>query len=105
MVLELLALATAIPDTVGVNIAVAEGARQQAKEDRDEQELHRMKDFYIDVYCNAQSRKKDQVNNTIVVLKDGKVCDMPKPKSKSLRNDACSFGSHLKVREQKNHYP
>jgi hypothetical protein len=68
MVLELLAL-TGLP----VAIAAAEGVRHQAKQDHDDEQQYRMKDFHIDVYCSSQSRKQEQVNRTMVVLKDGKV--------------------------------
>jgi len=68
MVLDLLGL-IGLPTT----IAVVEGARHQKAEEQEEDEQHRMKDFHIEVYCNSNSRKKDQVHGTIVVLKDHKV--------------------------------
>jgi outer membrane lipoprotein-sorting protein len=68
MVLDLLSL-VGLPTA----IAVFEGARHQKAEEREADEQHRMKDFHIDIYCNSNSRKKDQVHGTIVVLKDHKV--------------------------------
>jgi hypothetical protein len=68
MVLELF---IALP----VVIASAEGVRHEARQNDDEeqQQQYRMRDFHIDVYCNAQSRKREQVDKTMVVLCDGKV--------------------------------
>jgi hypothetical protein len=54
-------------------IATTEGVRQQSQQDCDEEQHYRMKDFHIDVFCNARSRKRDQVNRSMVVLRDGKV--------------------------------
>jgi hypothetical protein len=68
MVFELLALA-AFP----VAIATAEGVKHQAKVDHDREQQYRMKDFHLDVYCSSRSRKRQQVDRTIIVLKDGKV--------------------------------
>lgn len=68
MVLDLLGL-IGLPTA----IAVAEGARHQEAEEREAGEQLRMKDFHIEIYCNSNSRKKDQVHGTMVVLKDHKV--------------------------------
>jgi hypothetical protein len=66
MVLELF---IALP----VVIATTEGVRQQATQEHDNEQQYRMRDFHIDVFCNAQSRKREQVDRTMVVLRDGKV--------------------------------
>ena len=85
MVLDLLGLAIGLPTAAGVSsgltIAISEGVRQQERRETDEQA--RMRDFHLDVYCEAKSRKTDQVHNTIVVLKDGKLWLAPKdPRTK-----------------------
>jgi hypothetical protein len=54
-------------------IAVAEGVRHQDAEEREENEQLRMRDFHIEIYCDSNSRKKDQVHGTMVVLQDQKV--------------------------------
>jgi hypothetical protein len=68
MVLDLLTL-TAIPTVVGASEAV----HQQRVLDEDAESEERQALFYLDVFCDAQSRKRDQVHDAIVVLKDGKV--------------------------------
>ena len=68
MVLDLLAL-VGLPTA----IAVVEGARHQKAEELEANEQLRMKDFHIEIYCDSNSRKKDQVHGTMVVLKDHKV--------------------------------
>lgn len=68
MVLDLLGL-VGLPTA----IAVVAGARHQESKDREENEQRRMKDFHIEIYCDSNSRKKDQVHGTIVVLRDHKV--------------------------------
>jgi hypothetical protein len=70
MVFELLGL-LGLP----VSVATAEGIRhnKEIEKDQDDEEEHRMQDFHIEVFCDAESRKRDQVNETIVALKDGKV--------------------------------
>ncbi|KIW08982.1 hypothetical protein, variant 5 [Verruconis gallopava] len=85
MVLDLLGLAIGIPAAAGVStgvaVATSEAVRQQEKEDRDEQ--LRMRDFHLDVYCDARSRKREQVDGSIVVLKENKLWLAPKdPKTK-----------------------
>jgi len=69
MVLDLLGL-VGLPTA----IAVVEGAQHQKAQERDADEQYRMKDFHMEIYCNSNSRKKDQVHGTVVVLKDRKVC-------------------------------
>jgi hypothetical protein len=68
MVLELLALA-ALP----VSIATAEGVRHERQKQREVDEQYRMRDFHLDVFCNSDSRKRDQVHGRAVVLVRGKV--------------------------------
>jgi hypothetical protein len=58
-----------IPITVGASEAVH---RQRILDEEAEVE-ERQEEFYLDVFCDAQSRKKDEVHDSIVVLKDGKV--------------------------------
>ena len=70
MVLDLLTL-TAIPTVVGASEAV----HQQGILDEDAESEERQAPFYLDVFCDAQSRKREEVHNTTVVLKDGKVDD------------------------------
>lgn len=68
MVLDLLAL-TAIPVTVGA----AEAVRQQELLDEEAESDSRQAPFYLDVYCDAKSSKRDEVHDAIVVLRNGKV--------------------------------
>jgi hypothetical protein len=68
--LDLLTLA-GIPTAVGASEAV----HQQRLLDEEAEAPERQEPFYIDVYCDAQSKKKDEVHDAIVVLKDGKVTD------------------------------
>lgn len=79
MVLDLLSL-IGLPTT----IAVVEGARHQKAEEKEEHEQYRMRDFHIDVYCSSDSRKRDQVHGTMVVLKDHKLYLAPKDKKTDL---------------------
>jgi hypothetical protein len=58
-----------IPITVGASEAV----HRQRILDEEAEADERQEEFYLDVFCDAQSKKKDEVHNTIVVLKDGKV--------------------------------
>jgi hypothetical protein len=69
MVLDLLTL-VALPTAVGASEAV----HQQHLLDEDAESEERRAPFYLDVYCDAQSRKRDEVHDAVVVLKDGKVC-------------------------------
>jgi hypothetical protein len=55
--------------TVGASEAVH---RQRILDDEAEAE-ERQEEFYLDIFCDAQSRKKDEVHDAIVILKDGKV--------------------------------
>lgn len=68
MVLDLLTLAL-VPTAVGASEAV----HQQRLLDDEAESDERRAPFYLDVYCDAQSRKKDEVHDAIIVLKDGKV--------------------------------
>jgi hypothetical protein len=70
MVLDLLTL-IAIPTAVGASEAV----HQQRVLDKDAESEERQTPFFLDVFCDAQSRKRDEVHDAIVVLKDGKVRD------------------------------
>jgi hypothetical protein len=80
MVFDLVGLALAVPTatavSTGVGVAVSEAVRQRDKQNKDEQ--WQMRDFHLDVFCSAPSRKRDQVDKTIVVLKDGKLWLAPK---------------------------
>lgn len=68
VLLDLLTLA-GIPTAVGASEAV----HQQQLLDEEAEAPERQEPFYLDVYCEAQSRKKDEVHGAIIVLKDGKV--------------------------------
>ncbi|KAH7394384.1 hypothetical protein BKA66DRAFT_606578 [Pyrenochaeta sp. MPI-SDFR-AT-0127] len=72
-----------IPIAVGANEAVH---RQRLLDEEAEAE-ERQEEFYLDVYCDAQSKKKDEVNGAIVVLKDGKVRLWPKDADTGLPQD------------------
>lgn len=63
-----------IPISIGANEAV----HQQRLLDEEAEADERQEEFYLDVYCDAKSRKKDEVNGAIVVLKDGKVSSIPR---------------------------
>lgn len=69
MVLFDLLTIAGIPTAVGASEAV----HQQKLLDEEAEAPERQEPFYIDVYCDAQSRKKDEVHGAIIVLKDGKV--------------------------------
>ncbi|KAF2017772.1 hypothetical protein BU24DRAFT_420821 [Aaosphaeria arxii CBS 175.79] len=73
MVLELLNIA-AIPTAIGA----AEAVHQQNVFDEEAESDERQAPFYLDVYCDAASKKRDEVHNAIVVLKDGKLRLWPK---------------------------
>ncbi|KAF2662642.1 hypothetical protein K491DRAFT_617531 [Lophiostoma macrostomum CBS 122681] len=78
MVLDLLTL-TAIPTALGA----AEAVHQQRVLDDEAESDERQAPFYLDVFCDAQSRKRDEVHEAIVVLIDGKLRLRPKdPKTK-----------------------
>jgi hypothetical protein len=58
-----------IPISIGAN----EATHQQRLLDEEAEAEERQEEFNLDVFCDAKSRKKDEVNGAIVVLKDGKV--------------------------------
>lgn len=68
MVLDLLTLAV-VPTAIGASEAV----HQQRLLDEEAESEERQAPFYLDVYCDAKSSKRDEVHDAIVVLKDGKV--------------------------------
>lgn len=68
VLLDLLTIA-GIPTAVGASEAV----HQQELLDEEAEAPERQEPFYLDVYCDVQSRKKDEVHGAIIVLKDGKV--------------------------------
>lgn len=72
MVLDLLTL-TAIPTAIGASEAV----HQQRVLDEEAESEERQASFYLDIYCDAPSRKRDEVHGAIVVLRDGKVRTAP----------------------------
>jgi hypothetical protein len=75
MVLDLLGLAIGLPTatavSTGVAVATSEAVKQQEQEARKNQS--RMQEFHVDIFCDAPSRKKYQVDGTMAVLKDDKV--------------------------------
>ncbi|KAF9729013.1 hypothetical protein PMIN06_005475 [Paraphaeosphaeria minitans] len=73
MVFDLLTL-TAIPTAVGASEAV----HQQRLLDEEAESDERQAPFYLDVFCDAESRKRDEVHDAIVILKDGKLRLWPK---------------------------
>ena len=68
MVLDLLALAV-VPTAIGASEAV----HQQRLLDEEAESEERQAPFYLDVFCDAKSSKRDEVHDAIIVLKDGKV--------------------------------
>lgn len=68
VLLDLLTIA-GIPTAVGASEAV----HQQQLLDEEAEAPERQEPFYLDVYCDAQSRKKDEVHGTMIVLKNGRV--------------------------------
>ena len=60
-----------IPISIGANEAVHQHRLLDEEAESDE----RQEEFYLDVFCDAKSRKRDEVHGAIVVLKDGKVHD------------------------------
>ncbi|OSS53377.1 hypothetical protein B5807_02011 [Epicoccum nigrum] len=89
VLLDLLTIA-GIPTAVGASEAV----HQQQLLDEEAEGPERQEPFYLDVYCDAKSRKKDEVHSAIIVLKDGKLRLWPKdpktnlPKASSKGGDA-----------------
>ncbi|KAF2203340.1 hypothetical protein GQ43DRAFT_454516 [Delitschia confertaspora ATCC 74209] len=75
MVFDLLTLA-AIPAALGT----AEGVHQQHLFDDEAgaESESRLTPFYLDVYCDAKSRKRDEVHGAVVVLRDEKLYLWPK---------------------------
>lgn len=69
MVLDLFTLAG-----LGTTVGATEAVHRQRLLDKEAEAEERQDEFYLDVFCDAQSRKKDEVHDAIVVLKDGKVC-------------------------------
>ncbi|OAL54133.1 hypothetical protein IQ07DRAFT_584714 [Pyrenochaeta sp. DS3sAY3a] len=69
-----------IPIAVGANEAV----HQQRLLDEEAEAEERQEEFYLDVFCDAQSKKKDEVNDTIVVLREGRIQLWPKDKETGL---------------------
>jgi len=77
MVLETILALASLP----VTIATVEGIRHHREtesETRHVDEQSRLQDFHLDVYCSSSSRKRDQVDKTMVVLQDGKLYLAPK---------------------------
>jgi hypothetical protein len=54
-------------------IGASEAVHRQRLLDKEAEAEERQDEFYLDVFCDAQSKKKDEVHDAIVVLKDGKV--------------------------------
>lgn len=73
MVLDLLTL-TGLPVAIGATEAV----RHQRVFDEEAESEERQQPFYLDVYCDTPSKKRDEVHDTIVVLKEGKIRLWPK---------------------------
>jgi len=63
-----------IPISIGANEAV----HQQRLLDEEAESDERQEEFYLDVFCDAKSRKRDEVDGALVVLKDGKIRLWPK---------------------------
>jgi hypothetical protein len=68
MVLGLLTIA-AIPTT----IAVAEGISEQRKKNDEKDDEARTAKFYLDVYCEAKSRRTKEIHGKRCVLRNDKV--------------------------------
>jgi len=68
MVIGLLTIA-AIPTT----IAVAEGISEQKKKNSKDDDESRMAKFYLDVFCEANSRKTQEIHGKRCVVRDDKV--------------------------------
>ncbi|KAF2627701.1 hypothetical protein BU25DRAFT_410836 [Macroventuria anomochaeta] len=73
VLLDLLTIA-GLPTAVGASEAV----HQQQLLDEEAEAPERQEPFYLDVYCDAQSRKREEVHGAIIVLKDGKLRLWPK---------------------------
>ena len=81
-----------IPISVGANEAV----HQQRLLDEEAEADERQEEFYLDVFCDAKSRKKDEVNGAIVILKDGKVREQ---RSTTTICSACATASHQRKQQ------
>lgn len=68
MALDLLTIAG-----VPTAICAAEAVRQQNVLDEEAESDERQSPFHLTVYCDAQSRKRHEVHDAIVVLRNGKV--------------------------------
>jgi hypothetical protein len=58
---------------IPISIGASEAVHRQRLLDEEAEAEERQEEFYLDVFCDANSRKKDEVHDAIVVLKDGKV--------------------------------
>ena len=92
MVLDLLTIA-GLPTAVGASEAV----HQQQLLDEKAEAPERQEPFYLDVYCDAQSRKKEEVHGTIIVLKDGKVRPSHTRAMRNTLTSTCSFDYGRKI--------
>ncbi|KAF2868847.1 hypothetical protein BDV95DRAFT_630513 [Massariosphaeria phaeospora] len=61
---------------------------QQGLIEEEAESEERQAPFYLDVFCDAQSRKRDEVHGAIVALKDGKLCLWPKDPATQLPRKA-----------------
>jgi len=71
-ILGLVGIPTVIATTEGVRMH-SENEKEKRQLQRDVDEQYRMKDFHLKVYCDSASRKRDQVDGSIVVLRSGKL--------------------------------
>jgi hypothetical protein len=62
-----------------VNVGASEAVHRQRVLDNEAEADERQEEFHLDVFCDAKSRKKDEVHGAIVVLKDGKVRKQSNP--------------------------
>ncbi|KAF2033192.1 hypothetical protein EK21DRAFT_59171 [Setomelanomma holmii] len=68
---------------IPISIGASEAVHRQRILDEEAEGEERQEEFYLDVFCDAKSRKKDEVHDAIVVLNNGKVRLWPKdPKTK-----------------------
>jgi len=58
---------------MGITVGGSEAVHRQRILDEEAEAEERLEEFALDVFCDAKSRKKDEVHGAIVVLKDGKV--------------------------------
>jgi len=71
--MDLLALAG-----MGITVGGTEAVHRQRLLDREAEGPERLEEFYIDVFCDAKSRKREEVHGASVVLEDGRVRLWPK---------------------------